>query len=106
MAEVGGHADFGHRDEVAGKRVVMHVATLEDFAQHMPYLLADAEQADRSAFGSFDFSQLVDQTSGRMSSAETFSASAKARHNAGAPRALPVSIVDRNDFRIPARLAS
>ena len=36
------------------KHVVMHVTALEQFAQHMAHLLADTEQAYRTAFGSFD----------------------------------------------------
>ena len=35
------------------QHVVMHVAALEQFAQHVAHLLADAEQADRAAFGGF-----------------------------------------------------
>jgi hypothetical protein len=31
----------------------MDVAALEQFAQHVAHLLADAEQADRAAFGGF-----------------------------------------------------
>ena len=31
----------------------MHVAALQQFAQHVAHLLADAEQADRAAFGGF-----------------------------------------------------
>ena len=59
VAEVGGHADFGDADEVRLQRVVMHVAALEQFAQHMAHLLADAEQADRTAFGGFDAAHYV-----------------------------------------------
>ena len=33
--------------------VVMDIAALQQFAQHMAHLLADAEQADRAAFGGF-----------------------------------------------------
>ena len=40
-------------DEMALQRLVMHVAALEDLAQHVPHLLPDAEQANRTAFGSF-----------------------------------------------------
>ena len=54
VAQVGRHAHFGDADEVAGERLVMDVAALQDFAQHMAHLLADAEQADRAAFGGFD----------------------------------------------------
>jgi hypothetical protein len=32
----------------------VNLATLKQFAQNMAHLLADAEQPDRSAFGSFD----------------------------------------------------
>jgi hypothetical protein len=35
---------------VRGENIVMHVATLQDFAQHMAHLLADTKQADRAAF--------------------------------------------------------
>src|SRR3954463_12514420 len=53
MAEVGGHAHFGDADQVRLQRFVMHVAALQQFAEHMAHLLPDAEQADRAAFGSF-----------------------------------------------------
>ncbi len=54
MAQVGRHADFGDADEMALQRVVMHVAARQDVAQDMAHLLADAEQADRAAFGGLD----------------------------------------------------
>ena len=41
----------------AVRHVVMHVAALEQFAQHVAHLLADAEQPDRAAFGGFDLAQ-------------------------------------------------
>jgi hypothetical protein len=36
------------------QHVVMHVTALEQFAQHMAHLLANTEQAYRTALGSFD----------------------------------------------------
>ena len=48
VAKVGRHAHFGDADQVAGQRIVMDVAALEQFAQHVAHLLADAEQADAS----------------------------------------------------------
>jgi hypothetical protein len=33
----------------------MDIATLEQFAQHVAHLLADAEQPDRAALRGFDF---------------------------------------------------
>ena len=54
VAEVGRHAHFGDADEMAGERFVMDVAAHQHFGQRMAHLLADAEQADRAAFGGFD----------------------------------------------------
>ena len=54
-AQVGRHAHFGDADEVAGERLVMDVAAHQDVGQGMAHLLADAKQADRAAFGGFDF---------------------------------------------------
>src|SRR3954470_21869619 len=53
MAQVGGHAHFGDADQMALQRVVTDVAALQDFAQHVAHLLADAEQADRTSFWGF-----------------------------------------------------
>lgn len=53
VAKVGGHAHFGDADEVRLQDVVMYVAALEQLAQYVPYLLADAKQADRTAFAGF-----------------------------------------------------
>ena len=53
VAQVGGHADLGHADHVLGERVVMHVAALEHFRQHMAHLFADAQGADRFFLGIF-----------------------------------------------------
>jgi hypothetical protein len=53
MAKVRGHAHFGDADEVRLKHIVMHAPALEQLAQHMAHLLADAEQADRPTFGRF-----------------------------------------------------
>ena len=53
VAKVGRHSHFGDADEVRLQRVVVHVAAGEQFAQHVAHLLADAEQADGAAFGSF-----------------------------------------------------
>jgi hypothetical protein len=35
------------------KHLVVNVAPLKEFAQDVPHLLPDAEQAHRTAFGSF-----------------------------------------------------
>src|SRR5690349_6490516 len=43
MAKVGRHAHLGDADEVRLQGVVMDVAALEQFAQHVTHLLADAE---------------------------------------------------------------
>src|SRR5437879_6582077 len=44
---------------MALQRVVMHVAALENLAEHMAHLFADAKQADRAAFGSFGLAHVV-----------------------------------------------
>jgi hypothetical protein len=41
MAQVGRHSDFGDADEVRLEHGIMHVAALQELAQHMAYLLAD-----------------------------------------------------------------
>src|SRR3569623_1681915 len=51
VPEVGRHAHLGDRDHVAGQRVVMHVAALEDLAQDMAHLFAAAQRADGFGFG-------------------------------------------------------
>ena len=53
VAQVGRHAHLGDADQVRLQHVVMDVAALEQLAQHVAHLLADAKQADRAAFGSF-----------------------------------------------------
>jgi len=58
VAEVRRHAHLGHADEVRLERVIVHVAALQQLAQDVPHLLADAEQADTAAFGCFGTSQL------------------------------------------------
>ena len=53
VAQIGRHAHLGDADEVRLQNLVMDVAALEQFAQDVAHLLADAEQADRAAFGGF-----------------------------------------------------
>jgi hypothetical protein len=53
MAQVRGHAHLGDADEVRLKHLVVNVASLKEFAQDVPHLLPDTEQAHRTAFGSF-----------------------------------------------------
>src|SRR6185369_3306342 len=53
VAEVGGHAHLCDADQVSLQHFVMHVAALKQLAQDMAHLFADAEEADRTAFGSF-----------------------------------------------------
>jgi hypothetical protein len=50
VAKVRRHADFGHANEMRLKHVVVHVAALEQFAEHVAHLLANAKQANRAAF--------------------------------------------------------
>jgi hypothetical protein len=44
---------------VALQRLIVDVAALEQLAQDVPHLLADAQQADRAAFGGFGASQIT-----------------------------------------------
>src|SRR5262245_35616945 len=53
VAQVRRHAHLGDADQMRLQDVVMNVAALEQLAQHMADLLADAEQTDRAAFGGF-----------------------------------------------------
>src|SRR5688572_20564548 len=53
VAKIGRHPHLGDRDTVAGERLVMDVAAHQYLGQGMTDLLADAQQADRAAFGGF-----------------------------------------------------
>src|SRR3546814_14406393 len=50
VAQVGGHADFGDADHMAGEDIVMHVTALEDVGQDMAHLFAHAEEPAGGAF--------------------------------------------------------
>src|SRR5204863_4106645 len=51
VAQVRRHADLGHRHEMRGERIVVDVAALQYFREHMAHLLADPEGADRTVAG-------------------------------------------------------
>jgi hypothetical protein len=53
MPKVRRHAHLGDADEVRLKHIVMHVTALEQFAQNVAHLLANAKQAYGAALCSF-----------------------------------------------------
>ena len=58
MAEVGRHPNLSDADKVRLEHIVVHVAALEQFAQHVTHLLANAKEAYGAAFGSFGAAHL------------------------------------------------
>ena len=59
VAKVGRHAHLRDAEKMRLQRLVMHVAALEQFAQHVPHLFADTEKAHRASFGSFDATHML-----------------------------------------------